>query len=132
MPREFLLLDDYPEGEEDVYDSLSDDWSEPDQHPAPKDKPTIIDHRYDCGPSEETGGPCWHQPQGEVSCGQPRSAHALTEYDTPSWVSSVFAGQNVYVANEQRFGAPGDMHEPPAYPKTSLSYDDDHLHPFFD
>lgn len=68
----------------------------------------ITDHLYDCGPAEETGGPCM-----AGQCGKPRSQHAASEYD---------------------HATAGSMHEPKAYPASKLDWNDpnDQTHPFFD
>jgi hypothetical protein len=82
--------------------------------PDPDEPIRITDHLYDCGPAEETGGPCIHGTSMYGDCGQPREAHAATEYDRQNRDS---------------------MHEPSACPTSSLQFDDDshdHLHPYVD
>lgn len=73
------------------------------------DAPRISDHAYDCGPSEETGGPCIATVnasggayEGTENCGAPRDRHERTEYDRN----------------------PGDMHEPPEHSSSRLYFGD--------
>jgi hypothetical protein len=75
----------------------------------------ISDHLYDCGPAEETGGPCLVAVDQYSDCGQPRDAHQATEYDPQEH---------------------GSMHEPKPYPVSRLQFEDDSydhlLHPYVD
>lgn len=94
-----------------MYDPMNDEYGVPTIPPL---DPNITDHRYDCGPDELTGGPCIADSGigsvGLLDCGQPRAAHAYTEYDHP-------------------------LEEPGYYPTESLHFDDDsydHLHPYVD
>ena len=63
----------------------------------------ITSHAYDCGPVN-TGAPCIAERGGgrEVACGRFEYEHQYSEY--------------VDSRN------PGDMHEPPSYPESSLEY----------
>lgn len=88
----------------------------------PGDELYFTDHRYDCGPDELTGGPCIASlvsiaPGGYVDCGQPRAAHAYTEYDRPLEKPGYY------------------QHKRPDNEEDALLFDDDsyaHLHPFTD
>jgi hypothetical protein len=86
--------------------------------------PLITDHLYDCGPAEETGGPCiagentFRPYSGSAACGQPRNRHAATEYDTQA-------------SRYEEPPNPGDMHEPDGYP-FELDWYDSQAQPSFD
>lgn len=76
----------------------------------------ISDHRYDSGPTNTHALCIAIRPGGKV-CDGPEEAHFYSEYQPKPFPNPPRDGRG--------FILPGDQHEPPSYPASSLEWPDD-------
>ena len=114
-----------------------------DDRPEEQDPDLIRDHLYDCGPQEETGGPCLvvvtKSAFVSAECGRSRNEHERSEYpeDTTPAMDRARRGRggrggDLPPGKFER--AVGDMHEPKPYTEELDWHNDgsELLHPFVD